>query len=341
MVAPCPAHAQHALVATGVDTSRLPAPLLTLRPEPGLEELATSVAAVLELRTGRRVVVGDPPPPGVLEAVPAGHVALARDGDAVRVVLGAAGGRSVDTRLSLGADDVGATARALALAVEALRDEAGDLARRLPAPTRPPAPPPEPAPAVAVPTPARPPHDDRVVGGELPASGGDFLGSVQPLAWARVYGGASTASGTLMTGVGMGLGLCVEGYCMVVAGDLPANDGTARQLDVRYRYPTFSSSFYARPVSFGRLTPGASLGFFTRLGHFEADMGLGDDGLETDLGARGSLEVAYEVLPGFDLMTEAGLDFTIDRHQLSAGFTLRDRGDRWSPWLQTALRYRP
>jgi len=33
--------------------------------------------------------VAGPPPPGLLEAVPAGHLALAREGDRVHLVLGA------------------------------------------------------------------------------------------------------------------------------------------------------------------------------------------------------------------------------------------------------------
>src|SRR3989442_12994783 len=90
------AHAQRALQATRVETRTLPAPLLTLRPQPGLRHLAQEVAAVLELRTGQRVEVGDPPPPGLLEAVPTGHVAMARQDHAVLLVLGASGGRSFE-----------------------------------------------------------------------------------------------------------------------------------------------------------------------------------------------------------------------------------------------------
>jgi hypothetical protein len=336
---PAAAHAQRALAAASVE-ARLPSPMLTLRPQAGLEALARNVAAVLELRTGQRVVVGDAPPPGLLEAVPTGHVAFAHRDGAVLLVLGAVGGHSVDANVQLSGDDVDASARAVALALEALRDEATDLGhipeqREL-----------EPGagageePGLVAGHLQLPMRDDESSDAAI-ARSDSFLGSVEPLVYVRAYGGASSASQTLMTGFGTGLGLCVEGYCLVVTGDMPANNGSTDSLDVRYRYPTFTSGFYARLPFFGALTPGASLGFLTRLGHFERDMGLDDSGLDTDLGARGTLELAWEVVPGLDLMTETGVDFTIDRHQLNAGDTVRNRGDQWSPWAQTALRYRP
>jgi hypothetical protein len=170
----------------------------------------------------------------------------------------------------------------------------------------------------------------------------DLLGKVEPLVFARMYSGASTASTELMAGIGTGIGVCVRRHCLFIAGELPVNTGSTSHLDVRYRYPTFLSGFYTRPFSFGRFTPGASLGFLTRLGHFEADMGMRDTGLDTDLGARGTLELGFEVASGIDLMTEAGVDLTLDRNRMvSSGDSLRNRGDRLSPWLQAALRYRP
>ena len=70
--------AARAFAPRGSSRRRCRQPLLTLRPQPELRRLAEEVAAVLELRTGQRVEVGSPPPPGLLEAVPTGHVALAR-----------------------------------------------------------------------------------------------------------------------------------------------------------------------------------------------------------------------------------------------------------------------
>ena len=170
----------------------------------------------------------------------------------------------------------------------------------------------------------------------------DFLGDVDPLLYVRIYGGASTATESLASGLGAGVGLCVEGHCLFVAGEVPLLTERGEELDVRYRYPTFISGFYSRPVTFAGFTPGASLGFLTRLGHFEADMGgRAGGGLDTDLGARGSMELAYEVVRGLDLMSEGGVDYTIDRNHVQNGERVVARGDRWSPWAQAALRFRP
>ncbi len=350
-----PAHAQQALRQTQVRAHNLPEPLLTLRPQPSLRRLAEEVAAVLELRTGMRVEVGDPPPPGLLEAVPAGHIAMARQDRVVVLVLGASGGRSYDASVTVSPLEGEADARALALAAESLRDTSTELARSdvQPEPEREPAPQPQLLAAQAQPqtqptapsaAPERAAALPSLVDSEGAGSGADhdgFLGSIQPLIYARIYGGASTASSTPMGGVGTGLGLCVRRHCLFVAAELPTNTGSTEHLDVRYRYPTFLSGFYTRPFSFGRFTPGASIGFLTRLGRFDADMGMNDRTLSTDLGARGSLELAFEMVPGLDLMTEGGVDWTLDRQKVSTGDQLRDRGDRFSPWLQGALRYRP
>jgi hypothetical protein len=351
-------HAQNALgAASRIHAGQNPETLLILRPEPGLRVLAVDVAAVLELRTGERVEVGEAPPPGLLEAVPAGHVAMARRDGAVLLVLGASGGRSLDATVQLGADEGAADARAVALAAEDLRDTAAELARRGVTPSAAAATSSSATADAPLPSPYNPAHPARPAAGpgELPeapprdsddgevvtasGSASDSPTDVDVLFYGRVYGGASTASSAPATGVGSGVGLCVEQHCLMVGAELPLSFGDHR-LDVRYRYPTFTSGFYTRPFSFGAFTAGASLGFLTRLGHFRADMGLSDEGLDTDLGARGSLELALEAYTGLDLVTEWGVDFTIDRHRLAAGNRVVDRGDQWSPWGQFALRAR-
>jgi hypothetical protein len=347
-----PVQAQRALHVTRIETGNLPEPLLTLRPQAGLERLAQEVADVLELRTGQRVEVGDPPPPGLLEAVPAGHVAMARQRNAVVLVLGAVGGRSLDATVQLSAAEP-ADARAIALAAEALRDASMDAPqRKFHAPDD--APTPEREESGADSTVSRssllgvraltggaastPTRDD---GGGTTRHERELSDKIQPLLYARVYGGASTASTEMMAGVGTGVGLCVRRHCLFLAGEVPFTTGSREHLDVRYRYPTFLSGFYTRPFSFGRFTPGASVGFLTRLGHFQADMGTADTGLDTDLGVRGSLDLGFELVSGLDLMTEGGVDLTLDRNRMSSSEDhLKDRGDRWSPWLQAALRYR-
>jgi hypothetical protein len=111
------ASAQHTLGTTRV----LPGPIepvLTLRPQAALRELAVEVAAVLELRTGERVEVGDPPPPDVHEAMPVGHVAMALKGGVVLLVLGGPGGQALDAEVQVGDYPDPSYARAVALAAE-------------------------------------------------------------------------------------------------------------------------------------------------------------------------------------------------------------------------------
>jgi len=320
--------------------------MLILRPQPSLKSLADEVAAVLELRTGQRVEVGEPPPPGLLEAVPAGHVAMAEHEGAVLLVLGAPGGRSFDARVDIDALEDASASRAVALAAEDLRDTAIELAR-VDAPAAESL---EDAPVEGDTQgdAARPAHAIQSLNvprddGDGRAGGADgFLGEIDPLLYVRIYGGASTATESIASGLGTGLGLCVEGHCLFIAGEVPLISERGEVLDVRYRYPTFISGFYSRPFTFGRFTPGASVGFLTRLGHFEADMGGRAGGsLETDLGARGSMELAFEVVQGLDLMSEGGVDFTIDRNHVQHGERVVARGDQWSPWAQAALRFRP
>lgn len=329
-------------MACAVAQAQSPSPaasrgVLVLRPSVELRELAGRVAPLLELRSGLRVSIGDAPPPGLPEAVPAGHLALLRDGVRVRLVLGGRRGSSLDAVVLLKASGGDASARAIALAAEALRDAAGEggpeqdgHAPRDRAV--------EPADGIAAleASAAREPAEE---GGGAERA---VLGThVEPLVYARVYGGASTASSAPMAGLGTGVGLCVLRQCLFLAGEIPATTGNVEQLDVRYRYVTFLSGFYSRPFSFGKLTPGASLGFLTRLGHFRADMGYRDTGLDSDLGARGSLELAFEVMPRLDVMSEVGVDLTLDRHRIRDGLGGVFRGERWSPWVQGAVRFRP
>jgi hypothetical protein len=102
-----------------------------LRPAPGLKALADRVARVLSLRFGGGGVdVGEPPPPGLLEAVPAGHVALAAEGGRIRLVLGAAFGTYFEASVPYTPPAREPDVRSLALAVEALRDRAMEARER-------------------------------------------------------------------------------------------------------------------------------------------------------------------------------------------------------------------
>jgi hypothetical protein len=369
-----PAFAQAALAAAGVDAAQLPPEShLTLRPEPSLKVLATKIARVLLLRSDTRVEVGPAPPPDLLEAVPAGHVAMAREGSDVRLVMGAALGVSYEARVQVGADNE-LDPRSLALAIEALRDraietreeqeQAGDppppsaaWSAGMPA-TTPSAPAALPAatpdsaavaqpraraaqPAASAPT----PRDEDIDDAAWPVEPNDPPpAKVVPRLFVRMYGGASPESKSLRTGVGTGGGLCVLGHCLLLAIDYPLpielEPGGG---DVRYRYPTFSCSFYSQPLHFGRFKPAVSLGLLSRIGHFERDMGIVDPqrGLETDLGVRATLEGAYALFEKVDLVAETGLDYALDRLQLGHGDSVAYRGQRVSPWLQVGVRVRP
>jgi hypothetical protein len=356
-------------LADSVPRGELPAPLLTLRPSPELLTLAVEAAEVLELRTGHRVEIGDPPPPGLMEAVPSGHVALARDASGtIVIVLGAAGGLSHDTVVRLGGQSgQHVDARAVALAVEALRDlamESPDASAPIVAPrgaapavdgsapvvdgvdgstpvidgaARTPGTPP-PVPVVAAQPEAREPSAQGVLrdepGGHRAGSG--FLGEVEPFAYVRAYSGASAASPGPRMGLGTGVGLCVMRQCLVVFGEVPMNIGPADPGDTRYQYTTFGSGFYSRPFQWGSFTPGASLGFVTRVGYFEQDMGLPGRALQTDLGARATVELGYELVTGLDVVA----DLILDRLRVHSGDETVARGERLTPWMQGSLRYR-
>jgi hypothetical protein len=348
-----PVSAQAVLAATGVDPARLPPESrLTLRPESGLEPLAGKIARVLVLRGDTSVEVGTSPPPGLLEAVPAGHIALARDASGVRLVMGAALGESFEARVEVDAEGQ-MDPRSLALAVEALRDRAIETREyREPPSADLPAPPT----AAEVPVPeqplppnpygsARPPagtRDEGVATSRNEPSEGAVR--VEPLLFMRLYSGASPQSKALRTGLSTGGGLCVLGQCLLLAVEYPLPIALeAGGDDVRYRYPTFSCSFYSHPLQMGRFTPAIALGLLSRVGHFERDMGIADPhhGLETDLAVRGNIEGSYEIVDSVDLLAEAGLDFALDRWHPGQGDSAPYRGPRTAPWLQAGIRVRP
>jgi hypothetical protein len=360
-----PAFAQAALAATGVNAAELPPEsILTLRPEPGLEVLAGKIARVLRLRSDTHVEVGDAPPPDLLEAVPAGHIAIAREADGIRLVLGGALGASFEARVEMSSDGE-LDPRAMALAVEALRDRAIEVRERQEEASNPYLPPLA-APGAVLGSPAvenvaglaraaqemqpdlsyrsQAGHDDGPEGAWPVEPSEPQPQKVEPRLYLRAYGGASAQSQAFRTGVGTAGGLCVQGQCVFLAVDFPLPiDLEAGGGDVRYRYPTFSCSFFSQPFHFGKFKPAASVGLLSRVGHFERDMGIVDyqHGLETDLGLRGTLEAAYSLFERVDLVAEAGLDYALDRLELGHGESVVYRGPRASPWLQAGVRIRP
>ncbi|MDD9943106.1 MAG: hypothetical protein OXU20_18840 [Myxococcales bacterium] len=351
--------AQSALKAAKPDAQRLADSALTLRPAFGLEHLAEDAARVLELRTGMPVRVGKRPPADLSDGVPPGHVALLPDDQGVHLVLGVRDREAYETgvRLDLDAPIVDDEhARSVALAVEALRDLAFEQRRarleREPPDTADVPSEPLPEPVVVmdataeepapVPVPAKDegfadvgPLDDT----GLPRARGGFLAAVEPLVFAHAYGGASSASSAPQIGIAAGAGLCAVGHCVVLASAIPMTRGAPE--DVRYRYITFSSTLHSRPFEFAGFTPGLAAGFVTRVGRFNADMGLEDSGVQTDLAARFHAELAYRVLPFVELTAEGGIDYGLDAWRVSDDHDSVSRGDRTAPWVQAGVRMQP
>ena len=148
----------------------------------------------------------------------------------------------------------------------------------------------------------------------------------------------------MRTGIGTGGGLCVQGQCLLLAIEYPLPISMeAGGNDVRYRYPTFSCSFYSHPLQLGRFTPAVSVGLLSRVGHFERDMGIKDyrPGLDTDLGVRGTLQGSYQLWDAVEAVAEGGLDYALDRWQFGHGDSLAFRGSRVAPWIQAGIRIRP
>lgn len=318
---------------------------IVLRPQPALRRMTERVARVLAQRIGVRVQVGDGPPPEVVEAVPAGHVALVQTDGRVQLVLGGTGGRTFATELELGNVQSDASVRAVALALESLRDAGRG------------------APSIEPP--------EEVASGIVAEEGTirtrwrmlqPFAGRAHPFRepppanlarptlFARFLLGVSGERGTFLYGPGIGLGLCVRSDCVVLEGDLPIPTQDVRASDgaeISYRFVTFSMRFQWRPLRWGPFTPGLTGGLVTRIGTITLE-GTSTDRVETSLGVRGTVEIAWEFVRRFELVLEGGLDVAVDRAQFHrvpfggrAGPEPVFLEDRFTPWAMTSVRVRP
>lgn len=301
---------------------------LVIRPEQGLERLARVAATMLERRTGREVVVGGPPPPHLIEAVPSGEIGMAvRDGVLV-IVLAGREGVSYATELELPRQPNAAAGRAVALAIESLRDASLDG--------------PPPASEEGERVTRRWVYGWRFHGELFPEQ------TIEPIAkptlFLRILVGISPVRGTLVLGPGAGLGLCVTEHCVVLEGDLPLTAERRHPLPdttVRYRAVNFSVRFQYRPFEIGPFIPGATIGFMTRIG--TATIEESDSSkVATNLGVRTTLELAWRFVRRFELVLEAGLDSAISRAEF-----IRETGerlfleDRFTPWFVLSTRLRP
>lgn len=309
------------------DASRAPA--IVLRPDAELAALAADVARVLSRRGVDRFEVGEPPPPGVPEAVLTNHLAIVKQDPAIRLVYAGSGGAIFATELELGRSNRAASVRAIALAIESLVDTAR-----------------EPPPASASGE-GRTRVRTRVLPAELGDAGEwrrpEILPIAKPTIFLRVLAGVSPLRGTPLIGPGAGLGLCVTVHCVVIEGDLSliperrlAPDGK----HVRYRSVNASVRLQIRPFDFRVLIPGVTLGFVTRIGNAWVE-GTDDERTVTNLGVRGTAELAWRFARRFEAVLEAGVDLAISRAEFirySASVFLEDR---WTPWIVTSMRLRP
>ncbi len=276
---------------------------LALRPTDELQSLVREVARTLALRMPVGVSVGDPPPPEILEAVPIGHMAIARDEDGrVLLVLAGPDGQIYRSHVSIGRGRGQDAVRAVALAVEALRDAALDG-------------PPPGSPEVTRRTFARDGHEVTWIyrereGGlfglprapELQATPSIYVGAVA---------GLSTEYLTALLGPRIGLGLCLHETCLVIESDVPilTHERTAcdgRQIE--YRPIGLAVRLVLRPFSIDDVVFFAfGLGLSSRFGLARLP-GLEVSRLSTDLGIRGGIEIAWRFAPPIELALEVGGD---------------------------------
>jgi hypothetical protein len=326
LVAASPASAQEVIAAAAEGSETREEPIV-LRPAPELRRLSQRVAHTIHRRTGTPVAVGEEPPPEILEAVPAHHVAIARreaNPDEIRVVYGGEEGISYGTTVFLPRLSGDAAVRAIALAIEALSDAAAD------------GPPPEEAdegsPWVT--------HYTLISAIPRPEP---VEAIAKPTIFIRLLFGYSPTREKVLIGPGAGLGLCVGPHCVVLEGDLPlipdeatANDGAT----ISYRPVNVSIRGQFRPNWSNTWIPGASIGFVTRIGNASIE---GTDTSQTvsNLGIRGTLELAWRFIPRFEWVIEAGVDVAISRAQFVRYGEVVALEDFWTPWFVTSFRLRP
>ena len=291
-------------------------PALTLRPTESLVALAAEVQVVLERRTGREVLIGAPPPM-LIEAVPRDHVGMnASEGD-VSLVLGAPDGRNVSATVPQ-MDDVAAQARAVALAIESLGDEAEML-----------------------PPVVEPSNEETFI--EAPRAPTTVAPIARPTLFLKLMVGFSPIRRTAIVGPGAGLGLCVGAHCLVLEAGLsllPQYETNQRGETVRYRPVNASLRAILRPYQDERFAVGIGIGFLTRVGRallLETDRHQ----VVTNFGLRGTVEFAVRIRGPFEWVVDAGVDFAVSRARFIRSGATIFLEDRWNPFLVTSLRVRP
>lgn len=303
---------------------------LTLRPVRELSRLAAAVARTLALRLDAEVSVGEPPPPEILEAVPTGHVALAREEGSILLVLAGPEGQVYRSEISVPLRDSQAAVRAVALAIEALRDAALD------------GPPEGESPTATRRTFERDGHTVTWI--YLEREGGLFGVRPQtdldakPSFYLGVMAGLSTERLTAMVGPRLGLSLCVRETCLALEGDVPVLPQESTSCDgrqIQYRPITFGLRLFLRPFSIDDVVHFAvGIGLISRFG-LASLVGVEVSRLTTDFGVRSGIEVSWRFAPPFEIALEVGADV----HVTPASFvrTTRPAPGVVCPTIETVL----
>lgn len=295
-----------ATVAQAQETAEDEVPVLaadapiTVRPTRATRHLATQVVRVLALRLDVPIAVGEDAPPEVLEAVPMAHVAIDQEGDDVRLVLAGPEGQVFETQVLLEDLRGRAVVRAIALALEALRDTALE------------GPPPGQATRRTV------FRDGREVTWTYYEREGGLFGpqprieaNAKPAIYLGFLAGVSTERQTPQLAPRIGFGLCQSAWCLLLEGDLPLVAEETVACDgrhVQYRPITLALRLLLRPFVIDDTVSFAfGLGLLTRFGVANL-VGVDASRLTTNFGLRGSVEGAWRIAGPFEIVLDLGVD---------------------------------
>lgn len=273
---------------------------ITVRPTRHSRRLAEQVVRALAVRFEVPIALGEDAPPEILEAVPSGHVALDQAGEEVRLVLAGPEGQVFETTVILEDLRGAAISRAVALALEALRDSALD----------------GPPPGLA--TRRTFFHDGREVTWIYYEREGGLFGprprveaNAKPLVYLGFLGGVSTERLTPQLAPRIGFGLCQTAWCLLLEGDLPLVPEETEACDgrqIQYRPITLALRLLLRPFVVDEAVSFAfGLGILTRFG-IASLVGVDASRLTTNFGLRGSVEVAWRIGGPFEAVFDLGLD---------------------------------
>lgn len=293
---------------------------LTLRPDAALRVFAAKVGRTVTRRTGAAVAVGDAPPGGIAEAIPRDHVALVRTAKGIAVTVVTRKGNTHRSEFAVkGLND--AAVRATALAIESLEEDpeadwtestAGD---------------------------ARGSSYTYVDYAKAPK---EMEAVAKPTIGLRFMAGYDAAENAAIIGPGINLGLCYKDQCAVLEAELPLLAETRRTNSgekISYRAIKFGARIQLRPFHFGRVTPGFTMGFVSRMGSASTASGARRD--VSDLGVRLTTELAARIYASLEFLVEGGADIQLDPAQdrsTGSGVTL---GNQVSPWAVAGIRVRP